>query len=89
MTFMQKQISVPVKDLRYVAIHCAHCKTAITLDVTAKLRESDERDSLTPNVCPGCGARFDSAIRSHVDAFRKVYTALSPLPGIAFQIAAD
>lgn len=90
MLAMTKQLQmIPASDLRWISISCARCNAELTLDMTARLLPESDRDSLTPRACASCGAGYDSAVPSHVDAFRKVYAALSQVPGVAFRVEAD
>jgi hypothetical protein len=83
-----KQTVIPFKDLSFLSISCANCKTEIILDVSRVPREGNP-NSITPAQCPSCTLPFDSAIRQHVDTFRTVYAGLSRVEGVNFRVSIE
>jgi hypothetical protein len=88
---MRKELSLTIKDLRYVAIKCRRCGTDVVLDMgTAYEPEPALRTGITPPQCPTCSAGFDSAIKPALDRFRSVYTSLANLePAVTFRVIPD
>ena len=74
---MTKQLAISLADLRYVSVHCPHCRTVVTLDMKEPSEFAQTHDgAFCPKQCPGCRDDYDTAIRPSVDAFQKSYHAL-------------
>lgn len=52
MLAMNKQLMVPVKDLRYLSLTCQQCRAELVLDMSARLHPAQDRGSLTPRDLP-------------------------------------
>src|SRR5260370_39165724 len=83
MYVMVKDIVVPIKDLRFMAVDCSACRPSVSLDMTYT-PTPPEPDRLMPteapqpNIfqCPVCHAMFDSRVGENITAFRAVYRDL-------------
>lgn len=91
---MQKELLIPIAELRSVVMECAQCRSQIIFDVTFQPPESiaGRRASATPAICPTCDSHFDSGIQRAVDLFRSAYMAMPAGPSNAkllFRVALD
>ncbi len=78
---MRERLTVSISDLRFAALHCAHCNTRVTLDFEAEFGQGGMRAPgfATPRECPRCANPYDSAVPGAVDALRRAYKALAEL----------
>jgi len=76
----QNETIVSLADLRFVEVHCSHCRTKVTLDMQEPSEFSTKHGVFAPKECPGCRKDYDSAIRPAVDAFQRAYHSLLELP---------
>jgi endogenous inhibitor of DNA gyrase (YacG/DUF329 family) len=85
---MHKELSLAMKDLRYVGVTCKDCHTEVVLDMESKYRPEDGGHGFAPDGCPTCGTAFDSAIKPALDRFRAVYASLAKLEAaVHFRVA--
>ena len=76
---MRTELSLAMKDLRYVGVVCRNCHTEVVLDMESEYKP--EGKGFAPDSCPTCEAPFDSAIKPALDRFRGVYLGLAKLEG--------
>lgn len=91
---MQKDLLIPIAELRSIVMECSQCRSQIIFDVTFQPPEgiAGRRPSATPASCPTCDSRFDSGIQHAVDLYRSAYAAMPAGPANArllFRIALD
>lgn len=83
---MQNDFVISLADMRYVEIHCAMCKTKVTLDMEKPSDFGKKHGYFAPKTCPGCHTDYDSKIRSAVDGFQRSYEELLSFPqGVTFR----
>jgi hypothetical protein len=67
--YMLNENVVPFEDLRYLSIECAHCQTAVTVDLGAPRCD--------PQQCPICLQQYDPvSVRGHVRALAMAYAQI-------------
>jgi hypothetical protein len=76
---MRTEISLAMKDLRYVGVMCRNCGTEVLLDMENEYKR--EGKGFAPDGCPTCDTPFDSAVKPALDRFKGVYAALAKLEG--------
>ena len=82
---MHKELSLAMKDLRYVGVVCRNCGTEVVLDMGSEYKP--EGKGFAPECCPTCEVPFDSAIKPALDRFKSVYGSLVNLEGtVRFRI---
>jgi hypothetical protein len=74
---MQQQLSLSMKDLRFVAVACGRCGTRLVLDMASEYNPG--REGFTPAACPTCGDHFPETVKPALDQFKRVYTLLAGL----------
>jgi hypothetical protein len=79
MMAMHKELVVSLADLRYVSISCPQCRTKVILDMKEPSERVNKQGIFAPKSCPGCLNSYDTAIQPSVDAFQRVYAALSAI----------
>jgi|ERR1019366_3438362 hypothetical protein len=75
---MHRELSLAMKDLRYVGVVCKGCRTEVILDMESAYRpeEADRGRGFAPDGCPTCSTAFDSAVKPALDRFKVVYASL-------------
>jgi hypothetical protein len=92
---MQSDFVISLSDMRYVEIHCEHCRTKVTLDMQDVSEFSEKYGAFAPKTCPGCRKDYDTAIMPAVDAFQRAYQSLLQIPksitfrGVSSRVVGD
>lgn len=77
---MRRELSLAMKDLRYVGVTCKGCGTEIILDMASEYKPDGK--GFAPDRCPTCEASFDSAVKPALDRFKGVYASLVGLEDV-------
>jgi rRNA maturation protein Nop10 len=74
-SIMRRELEVTLKDLRFLSLSCADCRTVVSLDMEAKatVDPKTRKTIFSLERCPRCGRAFDSAIPPNVDALYGAY----------------
>jgi ribosomal protein S27E len=72
---MHEEFEITLKDLRFLSMKCASCKTVVTIDMERKAEISplDRQSTFALTKCPMCGLPFDSALTEHVNSLHAAY----------------
>jgi hypothetical protein len=74
---MRRELSLAMKDLRYVGVVCKVCNTEVIVDMASTYKpDADMGKGFAPDHCPTCNTAFDSAVKPALDRFQGVYAAL-------------